>query len=74
MGTDDDHRPERSAKELVWAALDGFRPGDIAAVKAVLAMVRDEGPHLTETDDELTELIVTAASAKELFVEFNLHQ
>ncbi|MER9997202.1 hypothetical protein, partial [Mesorhizobium sp. M0098] len=57
-----------AAKELVREALLGYLPGDIISVKATIALVRERGRDLRETDCQLVEMIVNTASIWQLFV------
>jgi hypothetical protein len=63
-----------TASDLVKEALQGAATGDIISVKAAIASVRGNGPHLQDTDSDLTELLVEAATMLGLFVAFDLRE
>ncbi|MES0200201.1 hypothetical protein [Mesorhizobium sp. M0011] len=63
-----------AAKELVREALLGSQPGDIISVKATIALVRERGRDLRETDCQLVEMIVNTASIWQLFVAFDVRE
>ncbi|RUX24271.1 hypothetical protein EOA13_31185 [Mesorhizobium sp. M7A.F.Ca.US.011.01.1.1] len=63
-----------TAKELVREALSGSQPGDIISVKAIIALVRERGRGLRETDCQLVEMIVNTASIWQLFVAFDVRE
>ncbi|MDX8498900.1 hypothetical protein RFM99_10740 [Mesorhizobium sp. VK4C] len=69
-----DHRPARTAKELVHAALLSVQLGETVSIKATIAAVRELGPDLTETDCQLTELIMFEAIFLGRLVAFDLHE
>lgn len=60
-----------TAEQVVVALLEGADRGDIVSVKATMHQAREAGPHLLETDEELTEAIVIVATALGLFVAFD---
>lgn len=62
------------AEELVQEAIHKIPYGGTVSVKAVIAAVRQHGPHLECSDEELTELVVTAAPAFGRAVAFDLHE
>jgi hypothetical protein len=74
LGMDIQTRHWPTAEELVQEAIDGARIGDIISVKATIAMVRERGPYLYETDCQLVTLIVTVSTDLGLFVAFDLRE
>jgi hypothetical protein len=65
---------EREAVDLVHEAIHKIPYVARVSVKAIVAAVRQDGPHLECTDKALIELIVTAAPAFGRAVAFDLHQ
>ncbi|UCI16988.1 hypothetical protein FJ970_17795 [Mesorhizobium sp. B2-1-8] len=68
------HRSTGTGKELVRCALQKAQVGDLISVKEVIAYVRKAAPDLPETDCQLTELIVVAATSMGFCVVFDLHE
>jgi len=66
--------PEQPANELVHEALKGSQAGEIISVKATIAMVRERGPNLRETDCQLVEMIVDVAVRQGLFIAFDVRE
>jgi hypothetical protein len=69
-----EHGPSRTAKELVRLALRDAQLGQVISIKATIAAVRQNGPDLSETTGQLTELIVFEAVFLGLFVAFDQHE
>ncbi|ESX95752.1 hypothetical protein ACYG9R_19685 [Mesorhizobium sp. RSR565B] len=65
---------QQTAKELVREVLLGSQPGNTISVKATIAAVRERGHDLRETDCQLVEMIVRAASAWGLFIAFDVRE
>ncbi|MER8410060.1 hypothetical protein [Mesorhizobium sp. M1342] len=65
-------RIDTAAEELL--NLLGSQPGDIISVKATIALVRERGRDLRETDCQLVEMIVNTASIWQLFVAFDVRE
>lgn len=65
---------ERIAVELVQEAIHKTPAGGTVSIKAVIAAVRQDGPHLEMTDNALIELIVETAPAYGRAVAFDLHE
>ncbi|MER9791662.1 hypothetical protein [Mesorhizobium sp. M0213] len=65
-----------TANELIEELILQARRGQIIiiSVKETIAAVRQDGPHLAESDCELVELIVEIAPAFGLFVGFDLRE
>ncbi|MCF6119146.1 hypothetical protein L2449_20035 [Mesorhizobium muleiense] len=64
---------KHTAKDLVHEAVHKTQVGGTVSVKAVIAAVRQDGPHFEITDSALIELIVEAAPACGRAVAFDLH-
>ncbi len=69
-----DWSAQRTARELVCEVLEGFQVGDMVSVKATIARVRERGPHLSETECQLVEMIVDVAPSLGLFVAFDVRE
>jgi hypothetical protein len=65
---------KHTAEELVREAIHRTQVGGTVSVKAVIAAVRKDGPHLECTDEALIEFIVEAAPAFGRSVAFDLHE
>ncbi|MEI9412654.1 hypothetical protein [Mesorhizobium salmacidum] len=66
--------PVLTAEQVVVELLKRADRGDIVSVKAAMDQAREAAPHLLETDEELTEAIVTVATALGLLVAFDLRE
>ncbi|UCI09553.1 hypothetical protein [Mesorhizobium sp. B1-1-8] len=69
-----DHRPAGTAKELVHAALLNAPFGETVSIKETIAAVRELGPELSESDCQLTKLIMLEAIFLGRFVAFDIHE
>ncbi|SJM31875.1 conserved hypothetical protein [Mesorhizobium delmotii] len=65
---------ERMAVELVHEAIQKVPHGGAVSVKAVIAAVRQDGPHLAISDTVLIDLIVATAPAFGRAVAFDLNE
>ncbi|WP_027168519.1 hypothetical protein [Mesorhizobium sp. WSM3224] len=63
--------PVLTAEQVIVELLEKAKPGDLVSFKAAMEQAREAAPHLLETDEELTETIVTVATAFGLFVAFD---
>jgi hypothetical protein len=64
----------RSVEELVQEAILKTPDGSTISVKAIIAAVREDGPHLVVGDATLIELIVEMAPAFGRALAFDLHE
>ncbi|WP_192246704.1 hypothetical protein [Mesorhizobium silamurunense] len=64
-------RPISTAEQVVALLLDRSDHGDIVSIKATMKGARDAAPYLVESDEELTEVVVTEATVRGLFVAFD---
>ncbi|MGX8009649.1 hypothetical protein ACVDG8_011865 [Mesorhizobium sp. ORM8.1] len=62
---------QRTARELVREVLEGFQVGDMVSLTATIATVRERGPHLSETESQLVEMIVDVAPKWGVFIDFD---
>ncbi|WP_192178703.1 hypothetical protein [Mesorhizobium amorphae] len=60
-----------TAVQVVALLLDRADHGDIVSIKATMKEARDAAPYLLESDEELTEVVVTEATVRGLFVAFD---
>jgi hypothetical protein len=63
----------RSVEELVQEVILKTPDGGTISVKAIIAAVREDGPHLDWTDEALIEFIVEAPAFGRA-VAFDLHE
>ncbi|RWP62313.1 hypothetical protein [Mesorhizobium sp.] len=64
---------KHTAEELVQEVIHKIPYGGTVSVKAVIAAVRQDGPHLECTDEALIALIVELAPAFGRAVAFDIH-
>ncbi|MDG4898174.1 hypothetical protein P9272_32060 [Mesorhizobium sp. WSM4976] len=74
MDVQADHRRASTAKELVRAALLNAPFGETVSIKETIAVVRELGPDLTESDCQLIELIMLKAILLGRFVAFDMKE
>ncbi|GLS37867.1 hypothetical protein GCM10010869_34610 [Mesorhizobium tianshanense] len=63
--------PISTAEQVVALLLDRADHEDIVSVKATMKEARDAAPYLLESDEEPTEVVVTVATVRGLFVAFD---
>ncbi|RNJ42556.1 hypothetical protein B5V01_16195 [Mesorhizobium erdmanii] len=63
--------PIPTAEQVVALLLDRADHEDIVSVKATMKKARNAAPYLLESDEELTEVVVTVATGRGLSVAFD---